>query len=209
MSRPSALALVAAATLFTGGCTVIDNMIASVPIFTHLRESPSFDPYEAPRPAPPFSVPFSTPAGEVEPLIAMTPTGLDEFAASTFGQNPLAGDTATLALGQLMYDRYCSVCHGPQGRGDGSIVGPNRYPPLAPNLTLPATAARSDGYIYGVIRAGRGLMPAYGPRTNVTERWAIVNYVRRLQQTPGAPPAPPPADTTGAAAPPPTTTGER
>ena len=52
-------------------------------------------------------------------------------------------------------------------------------------------------------------MPAYGPRTTVTERWAIVNYVRQLQGAPAAAPVQP-ADTTGAAAPPPTTTtGDR
>jgi mono/diheme cytochrome c family protein len=202
---------VAAVTLVTGACTQIDNMLASVPVFAFLREAPSFDPYEAPRPAPPNAVPFSTPAGEVEPQIALTPTGLDEFAASPYGQNPLVGDTAALALGQVMYDRYCAVCHGPQGGGDGTIMGEGRYPPLAPNLTLPATVARADGYIYGVIRVGRGLMPAYGPRTTVQERWAIVNYVRQLQRAGGAAPAAPAqADTTGAAAPPPTTTtGDR
>jgi mono/diheme cytochrome c family protein len=209
MRRAAALAIAAAAALSSAACTQIDNMLASVPVFAFLREAPSFDPYEAPRPAPPFSVPFSTPAGEVEPQIALTPTGLDEFAASPFGQNPLAGDTATRALGQTMYERYCSVCHGPQGRGDGTIVGQDRYPPLAPNLTLPASVARADGYLYGVIKAGRGLMPAYGPRTTVTERWAIVNYVRQLQGAPAAAPVQP-ADTTGAAAPPPTTTtGDR
>jgi hypothetical protein len=35
--------------------------------------------------------------------------------------------------------------------------------------------------MYAVIRAGRGLMPAYGPRMNHLERWATVMYVRQLQ----------------------------
>src|SRR5690606_11466340 len=143
--------------LATGACTQIDNMLASVPVFAFLREAPSFDPYEAPRPAPPNAVPFLTPNGAVEPPIALTPTGLDEFAASPYGRNPLPTDSATLALGQEMYDRYCAVCHGPQGHGDGTIVGQGKYPQLVPNLTLPTTVARADGYIYGVIRVGRGL----------------------------------------------------
>jgi mono/diheme cytochrome c family protein len=103
------------------------------------------------------------------------------------------------------------VCHGPQGQGDGTIVGQDRYPALAPNLTLPASVARTDGYIYAIIRVGRGIMPAYGPRTSHLERWAIVNYVRQLQQSAGAapaaqPPAGQPAEGAGAA-PPDTTTG--
>jgi hypothetical protein len=69
---------------------------------------------------------------------------------------------------------------------------------------LPATVARTDGYLYAIIRAGRGLMPSYGPRTSHRERWAIVNYDRQLQGASGAA-SPAPADSTaagrGAAAP--------
>ena len=126
MRRILRTAAIAAVTLSTGACTQIDNALASVPVFAFLREAPSFDPYEAPRPAPPNAVPFWTPAGEVEPQIALTPTGLDEFAASPYGQNPFVGDTSVLALGQTMYERYCSVCHGPQGGGDGTIMGAGR-----------------------------------------------------------------------------------
>ena len=206
MRRRLDLALVAATTLLASGCTQIDNLLASVPFFAFLRESPSFDPYEAPRPAPVGSVPFSSPAGESQPMIPLTPTGLAEFAAGPHGQDPLPpGDTAVLRLGQVMYDRYCIVCHGPQGQADGTILGDGKYPAaLTRNLTAPAAVGLADGMIYGIIRNGRGLMPAYGPRTNVTERWAIVRYVRSLQQTAGgAPPAAAPAagaDTTGAAA---------
>jgi mono/diheme cytochrome c family protein len=59
---------------------------------------------------------------------------------------------------------------------------------MGPNLTLPVTVARSDGYIYAIIRAGRGLMPAYGPRMSHLERWATVNYLRQLQRSAGAQP---------------------
>jgi len=189
MRRARGVAPVAAIALLAGGCTQIDNLLASVPIFSFLRESPSFDPYEAPRPAPPNAVPFASPVGQSEPAIAIAPGGLEAFAASPYGRNPMArDDTAALRLGQLMFDRHCAVCHGVQGLGDGPIIGQGKYPPVARNLTLPPAVALSDGMIYGIIRVGRGLMPGYGPRTNVTERWAIVNYVRQLQQSAGAAP---------------------
>jgi mono/diheme cytochrome c family protein len=223
MRRRFDFGLLTLAALLAGGCTQIDNALASVPFLAFMREAPSFDPYEAPRPAPVGSVPFASPAGESQPLIPLTPTGLAEFAASEYGQNPLLpGDTAVLRLGQTMFDRYCVVCHGPQGQANGTIVGDGKYPaPLTRNLTAAPAVALADGMIYGIIRNGRGLMPAYGPRTNVTERWAIVHYVRQLQQSAGG--APPPAiapaagtaaDTTGTAAEtggasPPDTTGER
>ena len=39
---------------------------------------------------------------------------------------------------------------------------------------------RTDGYIYGIVRLGRGLMPSYR-RIPPSDRWAVVNYVRYLQ----------------------------
>jgi hypothetical protein len=38
----------------------------------------------------------------------------------------------------------------------------------------------SDGYIFGMIRNGRGLMPSYN-RIEEAERWDIVNYLRSIQ----------------------------
>jgi mono/diheme cytochrome c family protein len=190
--RLAALALVA---VLTPGCTRIDNALAAVPIFAFLRDAPSFRPYEHPLPAPPGSVPFESPYGGdlLQPLEA-TEAALNAFAASPDGRNPLAAnDTAALRVGQLMYERHCQVCHGPQGLGDGPIIAPNKFAFPPPSFSAEPALSRSDGYIYGVIRAGRGLMPAYGARMSRLERWAVVNYVNALQATSGAAPATQPA----------------
>jgi len=181
-------------------CTALDNALASVPFFAFMRDAPSFDPYEATRPAPAGAVPFRTPAGEVLPQVASVPIGADmrateaglrEFAAGPYGQNPFSGEEL-LSLGQDRYERHCAVCHGSQGLGDGPVVaqpGEDKYPAgLARNLTLPPAVGLPDGYIYAIIRGGRGLMPAYGSRTTHRERWAIVEYVRQLQRQAGATP---------------------
>jgi mono/diheme cytochrome c family protein len=173
------LALALAFALALSGCTQFEDAMASIPVFSFMRNAPSFDPYEAPRPAPYGSVPYDTPAGESLGPLEATEAGLNEFAARI--ANPLAaGDTLALRAGKVMFERNCAVCHGDLGRGDGPLIGPGKFP-LAPDLTLPATVQRTDGYIYAVIRAGRGLMPAYGPRMNHLERWATVMYVRQLQ----------------------------
>ncbi len=45
------------------------------------------------------------------------------------------------------------------------------------------TRQRSDGYIYAVIRHGRGVMPRYGDKIrDPMDRWRVVRYVRQLQQ---------------------------
>lgn len=188
----SRIALVFVGTLTFAGCTKVENVLASIPVFSFLRESPGFDPYEAPRPAPPGAVPFESPAGEG----ALMPRNNSEVELIAFGA-PLRniyvpGDSAAMRLGAVMFERHCMVCHGPAGKGDGPILGPGKFP-FAPDLTLPITVARTDGYLYGIIAAGRGLMPAYGPRMNHSERWATVLYLRSLQGEQAGSPATPAA----------------
>jgi len=54
-----------------------------------------------------------------------------------------------------------------------------------PALTMDMTKQRSDGYLYAVLRHGRGVMPRYGDKIrSATDRWHVVNYVRSLQGMP-------------------------
>jgi mono/diheme cytochrome c family protein len=174
--------LVALAAL-ASGCTAMDDAFAQVPFLNSMRWAPFFDPYQNPRPAPPGAVPFESPQGAVWlPPVEPTEASLNAFAARV--TNPVAGDTAGLAIGREMYERHCLVCHGTQGDGRGPIIGPGRFP-FAPDLRLPVTLQRSDGYLYAISYAGRGLMPPYAAQTTHMERWYIVNYVRSLQQQQG------------------------
>jgi mono/diheme cytochrome c family protein len=131
----------------------------------------------------------------------LPPTVAAETALVSFGErytNPYPMTAEVLEAGRILYDRYCSVCHGPTGLGDGPILGPGRFP-FANNLTLPITVQRTDGYLYAITRVGRSLMPPYGDRINHDERWWVVNYVRYLQQQAGTLPAAPPGGGPGGA----------
>jgi mono/diheme cytochrome c family protein len=211
-ARPFRHPLLAGVTLLsiaaTPGCTRIDDALASVPTFAFMRNSPAFDPYEHPLPPAPGSVPFQSPNGPVLPPLEATEQALQAFAAGPWGQNPLAADDpSALALGRVMYDRHCAVCHGAQGGGDGPLVGEGKYPQgFVPSLVVAPATTLSDGYIYAVVRAGRGRMPAYGTRMTHTERWAVVTYMNSLQTAAGAVQPSPvqqspmaPQDATGAA----------
>jgi mono/diheme cytochrome c family protein len=185
--------VIALITLTAPACTRIDNALAAVPIFAFMREAPSFDPYEHPLPPPPGSVPYITGNGELLPPLEASEAAFAAFEASSLGRNPLAADdAAALALGRLMYDRHCSVCHGVTGAGDGPVAA--AYPQ---GFVLPLTSGTalglSDAYVYAVIRAGRGRMPAYGARMTHIERWSVVNYVNALQGPAGAVQGPAPA----------------
>jgi mono/diheme cytochrome c family protein len=84
---------------------------------------------------------------------------------------------ASLLNGRKYYSINCAVCHGDAGMGDGPAT---KYGMPGINLTTDVTRARTDGYIFGIIRNGRGLMPPYN-RIEEPDRWDVVNYLRALQ----------------------------
>ncbi len=50
-----------------------------------------------------------------------------------------------------------------------------------PSLHDPSIRALSDGFIYGVVSGGYGLMPSYANQLPERDRWAVVAYVSALQ----------------------------
>ncbi len=169
--RPLAV-FAAIAALAVAGCrgTEIEDAVGKVSWFSNMRDQVAVEPYEeAPRMPPEGTVP----AGAAVPLFAL-PDDYDSIA------NPIPATPESLELGKEVYDILCSVCHGPEGRGGGSIEGP--YPRGLINMLVTDRArGYTDGYLFGMISAGRGLMPNYR-RLPQAERWHIVNYVRELQR---------------------------
>ena len=91
--------------------------------------------------------------------------------------NPVAIDSTSLANGRKHFQINCAVCHGENADG----VTPNaRFGLISIPLTTELTKNRTDGYIFGMIRNGRGTMPTYN-RIEERDRWDVVNYVRALQ----------------------------
>lgn len=94
--------------------------------------------------------------------------------------NPVPADARSIANGHRLYQVNCAVCHGELGDANGTMRQLNAAYGFAPMINGAATAARSDGYIWGMLRNGRGLMSNFN-RIPERERWDIVNYVRGLQ----------------------------
>ncbi|MBW7933915.1 MAG: cytochrome c [Gemmatimonadaceae bacterium] len=91
--------------------------------------------------------------------------------------NPVAADSASLHRGRLNYQINCAPCHGATGKGNGPATTLGMVPmPLVSDRVKNFT----DGYIWGMIRNGRGLMPSYN-RIEEMDRWDVVNYIRALQ----------------------------
>jgi mono/diheme cytochrome c family protein len=91
--------------------------------------------------------------------------------------NPTPISDQSLANGRKYFQINCAVCHGEAAQGDGPAT---KFGMPGISLTTDMTKSRTDGYIYGMIRNGRGLMPTYN-RIEEMDRWDVVNYVRGLQ----------------------------
>lgn len=152
------------------GATACDDQLKYIPAFSSMAEQPSIEAYEQPARAIP------------EGAVALGSHGTYDLQEATALLNPLSIGAEDLERGGEIFQIYCSVCHGPDGRGGGPVVGPNRIPPI-PTLDLHSEQARgyTDGYIWGMITNGRGLMPSYR-RIPPSLRWEVVSYVRALQE---------------------------
>jgi len=185
-SRRPALAL-ALLALTTAGCSSWyndvpspDTLLAQVPWFDHMIASRAVFPHSTagvPRNTPPGTVPVT--GGEVD---WSAEWAVGNTATADAQVNPTSG--IPTARGDTLYHTYCGVCHGVAGAGDGP-VGPKV---AAPSLLTPRAVGYSDGYLYSIIRYGRGIMGKYGDKiTRQDDRWQVVNYVRELQAGAAAP----------------------
>jgi len=156
-------------------------MLSGCSWFTDMKRQPSIHPWQSasdtipPRGNPQNSVSvYGTAAPGFIYSRAQLPTTIDSMSGI---KNPVAPDARSLANGHKYFAINCSVCHGFAGAGDGIAT---KYGMVPMPLTSDHAKSLSDGYIFGMIRNGRGIMPTYN-RIEEPDRWDIVNYIRALQ----------------------------
>lgn len=135
-------------------------------VFMELQ--PSFGTQEKPLPVPARSIPVE---------------GAAYILANGPPVNPVPADDTSIARGKQLFEINCVACHGPQGKGNGTIAA-FLIKKKPADLTSPAIQSLGDGTIFMVISNGFGLMPALNENFTVRERWDLVNFVRTLKATP-------------------------
>ncbi|MEX2466639.1 MAG: cytochrome c [Gemmatimonadota bacterium] len=198
MRNASRALLAVLAVMTLGACKPLDDAMVAV-FGRSMRDQRSFDPYENPRPAPENSYAFASgnyPAADGDVNLGQ-PEGVDvpRFTQADLGTpgvgneviqglvNPIdPNDPVAMARGEELYQRFCIVCHGPDGVGANANIAAQHPVLPAYNLAGEQVVGYSDAYLYAMIRVGRGLMPEYGSRLTHFDRWKVVNYVRQLQE---------------------------
>lgn len=94
---------------------------------------------------------------------------------------PIQITKEVLARGRDRYAIYCINCHGVLGDGNSMIVSRGLKRP--PSYHIDRLRQAPPGYVFGVITNGFGVMYDLSDRIVPEDRWAIVAYVRALQQS--------------------------
>ena len=129
---------------------------------------------------------------EAEESVATEPES-PEDTTPWLTENPLDVDEELVRAGQLQFKIYCSVCHGIDGSGNGlvnqrarKILASSWIPPSSLHQETLYQDKYPDGKLFSTITNGIRKMPGYGSQIKAADRWAIVAYVRALQQSQNA-----------------------
>lgn len=151
------------------GCKQEDGRVGEYYYRTDMMFQPSFRPYDDPLPPVEGSVPvegYEMPIGDAESAAELV--------------NPVARTIAVVDSGKVLYNIYCTSCHGQTGIGDGPL-SLMFIPP--PDLTEERFREMPDGYLYWIIKdGGRLFMPPFYEHLSYEERWMIVHFIRSIQE---------------------------
>jgi mono/diheme cytochrome c family protein len=115
--------------------------------------------------------------------------GTEYYDTGKMGTNwgtglPVEVDGYLMERGKQRFNINCAVCHGMTAAGNGIT---KQYG-LTTVVSLQDDRIRkmADGEIFNTITNGKNTMMAYGPSVSVTDRWAIIAYLRALQRSQNA-----------------------
>ncbi len=103
-----------------------------------------------------------------------------ELVANTT-RNPLLASEKNLKRGEFVFQNFCMPCHGPDAKGFGPVVQRGYIPP--PSLISGRVKDWEDHQIFKVIEEGQGTMPSHAHLVDREDRWALILYLRKLQQS--------------------------
>jgi len=98
-------------------------------------------------------------------------------------KNPVTSTAASIAQGQMIYDKYCAFCHGDDAKGDGPLAPKDSHPPNI--IDAESAHGTTDGELYTVIREGPGgtkpVMKPFQGKIADQDIWSVVNYLKSLR----------------------------
>ncbi len=146
-----------------------------------MQDQPRYQPLQASRFFTNGRSARPVPAGTVarDELDLLNPVHTGEMHGEFLQTIPVPVTRGVLLRGEERYNIYCSPCHSRIGDGNGMIT--RRGVKWPANLHSDRLRQAPPGYLFQVITHGYGAMMSYQNQIDVSDRWAIVAYVRALQ----------------------------
>jgi len=101
--------------------------------------------------------------------------------------NPIGTSADELKPGLEHFAKYCAMCHGNDGSGEGAAIGRGLFP-KPPDMRAAATQTLTDGEIFYIIENGVRFtgMPAFGTGKpdpdGEKQAWQLVRFIRHVPQ---------------------------
>ena len=95
-------------------------------------------------------------------------------------KNPIPTSEESIKAGRAVYGRFCTGCHGLQGKGDGAAAPRNSKP--ASLVAGEWKHGGSDAEIFKTIKEGLGPDSAMKPQAKLSDDdiWNTINFLRDL-----------------------------
>lgn len=87
---------------------------------------------------------------------------------------------AILEKGKTVYSNFCIHCHGEKGDGNGTLVQRDKFAGV-PSYYSAALKDLPEGKMYHTIYYGKNMMGSHASQINFGERWAVIQYVKKLR----------------------------
>jgi hypothetical protein len=138
---------------------------------------------------------LARPAGLIPPeaqlAVAAKPGSPNQQGAAPFTfdpdlvtEFPMPVTPAVLQRGRERFNIFCTPCHGYTGNANGMIVQRGLSRP--PSYHIARLKQAPVGHFFDVMTNGFGAMYSYASCIPVSDRWAIIAYIRVLQLSQGA-----------------------
>ena len=95
---------------------------------------------------------------------------------TTFYASPTRYSVASIVRGRQAFADHCVMCHGPEGRGDGSLAASLRVKPA--DLTSDHIYAHTDGdLLWWITRGIADVMPGFDSVLDEDTRWSLIDFM--------------------------------
>ncbi len=102
---------------------------------------------------------------------------------STLNAEGINCSEASFNRGEELYQQLCVMCHGTNGKGQGSLVTGGALAGV-PSYSGPQLAGLPIGKMYHTLTYGKGLMGSYASQLTPRQRWEVICYIQQFFDQP-------------------------